>query len=94
MANTTDFKVTRYEWYPAEEPTGICVGFITTCSPNGRSQYWDTVVASGSTTGKTQDEIVGLAWDTLSGTMVPWAETEEAKSALIGTTYKTISGSA
>jgi len=26
--------------------------------------------------------------------MVPWAETEEAKSALIGTTYKTISGSA
>ena len=29
MANTTDFKVTRYEWYPAEEPTGICVGFIS-----------------------------------------------------------------
>ena len=46
MANTTDFKVTRYEWYPAEEPTGICVGFTATCSPNGRSQYWDTVVAS------------------------------------------------
>ena len=67
---------------------------LATCSPNGRSQYWDTVVASGSTTGKTQDQIVGLAWDTLSGTMVPWAETEEENQALIGTTYKTISGSA
>ena len=94
MVNTTDYKVTRYEWYPSEEPTGICVGFTATCSPNGRANYWDTVVASGETDGKTQDEIVGLAWDALSGTCVPWGEANESKSALIGTTYKTITGSA
>ncbi len=94
MVNTTDYKVTRYELYPADSPTGTVVGFTATCSPNGRSQYWDTLVASGATAGKTQDEITGLAWGTLSGTMVPWGEVNEAKSPLIGTTWKTISGSA
>ena len=45
MVNTTDYKVTRYELYPADSPTGTVVGFTATCSPNGRSQYWDTMVA-------------------------------------------------
>ena len=88
-----DYLVTRYDWYPSDNPTGVCVGFTAKCSPNGRAQYWDTIVASSSASGKTDTEVVGLAWDTLSGTIVPWGETEMHESALIGTTYKTISGS-
>ena len=94
MVNPPDYQVTRYEWYPSNSPTGVCVGFTAKCSPNGRANYWDTIVASSSASGKTDTEVVGLAWDSLSGTMVPWGEGNEAKSPLIGTTWKTISGSA
>lgn len=90
----TDFIVTRYEWYPSDSPTGVCVGFTAKCSPNGRTNYWDTLVASSSTAGKTETEIVGLGYDALSGSMVPWAVSEMEESALVGTTYKVISGSA
>jgi len=41
-----DYLVTRYEWYPKDNPTGVCVGFTAKCTPNGRAQYWDTIVAS------------------------------------------------
>ena len=44
----TDYIVTRYEWYPSDSPTGVCVGFTAKCSPNGRANYWDTIVASSS----------------------------------------------
>tara|TARA_R100000963_G_C4551554_1_gene44315 strand:+ start:106 stop:393 length:288 start_codon:yes stop_codon:yes gene_type:complete len=90
----TDYLVTRYEWYPSDSPTGVCVGFTAKCTPNGRANYWDTIVASSSASGKTDTEVVGLAWDTLSGTLVPWGETQMHESSLIGETYKTISGSA
>ena len=89
-----DYVVTRYGCYPKDNPTGVCVGFTAKCTPNGRANYWDTIVASSSASGKTDTEVVGLAWDTLSGTLVPWGETEMHESALIGETYKTISGSA
>jgi len=89
----TNFIVSRYEWYPSGAPTGVCVGFTAKCTPNGRSKYWDTIVASSSASGKTDNEVVALGWDLLSGSMVPWAEVEETKSSLIGENYKTISGS-
>tara|TARA_R110000824_G_scaffold399278_1_gene604593 strand:- start:95 stop:382 length:288 start_codon:yes stop_codon:yes gene_type:complete len=89
-----DYIVTRYEWYPKDNPTGVCVGFTAKCTPNGRAQYWDTIVASSSAVGETDTVVVGLAWDSLSGTMVPWGDTEMHESALIGSTYKVISGSA
>ena len=89
----TNFIVSRYEWYPSGAPTGVCIGFTAKCTPNGRSNYWDTMVASSSASGKTDDEVVTLGWDLLSGSMVPWAEVEMEKSSLIGEDYKTISGS-
>ena len=89
----TNFIVSRYEWYPSGAPTGVCVGFTAKCTPNGRSNYWDTIVASSSASGKSDQEGVTLGWDALSGSMVPWAETEMEKSSLIGEDYLTISGS-
>jgi len=90
----TTVKVTRYEWYPSDAPTGVCVGFTATCTPNCRAQYWDTIVASSSASGKTDQEVVTLAYNSLSGTIVPWSESEMHQSALIGETYETLSGSA
>jgi len=89
----TKFTVTRYEWYPSSSPEGVCVGFTAKCYPNNRASYWDTIVASSSAADKTDSEVITLAWTALSGTVVPWAETEMLKSSLIGTDYITISGS-
>jgi hypothetical protein len=89
----TDYVITRYEWVPSDNPTGVCVGFTGKCSPNGRVNYWDTVVASSSASGKTDEQVAALAWNTLSGTMVSWGEKEMHESALIGQTYKVVSGS-
>ena len=90
----TTFTVSRYGWYPSDTPTGVCVGFTGKCTPNERSTYTDTIVASSSAVGKTDDEIVTLAWNTLSGSLLPWAESEMEKPTLMGEVYKTVSGSA
>jgi hypothetical protein len=37
----TEYIVSRYDWYPSDSPTGICVGFTAKCTPNGRSNYWE-----------------------------------------------------
>ena len=92
-----DVYVARYEVYPNVDPTGICVGFRTVCSPNGLSGYWDTVVPNGDIpAGKTPTEIAALAWSgttnttALSGTIVPWAETEMVKATIIGDEFAKI----
>jgi hypothetical protein len=89
----TDFVLTRYEWAPNDNPTGVVVGFTAKCSPNGRSQYFDTVVASSSASGKTDSQVAALAYGVLSGSMITWADKEMHESALIGTVYQTVSGS-
>ena len=97
MVNTTDYKVTRYEWYPKDNPTGVCVGFRAVCTPNGLSGYWDTVVPNADIKeGDDPNKIAGYAWSgsagctALSGTIVPWAETEMVKSTIIGEQFAKI----
>ena len=92
-----DVYVARYEVYPNVDPTGVCVGFRTVCSPNGLSGYWDTVVPNADIAeGATPDAIVALAWrgttdvTALSGTIVPWAEGEMVKSTIIGEQFAKI----
>ena len=94
---SADVYVARYEVYPNVDPTGVCVGLRTVCSPNGLSGYWDTVVPNGDIpSGSTPDDIVKLAWSgttnttALSGTIVPWAETEMVKSTIIGEQFAKI----
>jgi len=89
----SDIMVSRYEWVPQDNPTGVCVGFTAKCSPNGRANYWDTVVASSSASGKTDEQVAALAYAVLSGSMITWCDTEMHESALIGTVYKIVSGS-
>ena len=92
-----DVYVARYEVYPNVDPTGVCVGFRTVCSPNKISGYWDTVVPNTDIPeGKTPTEVAALAWSgttnttALSGTIVPWAETEMVKASIIGDEFAKI----
>ena len=92
-----DVYVARYEVYPNVDPTGVCVGFRTVCSPNGLSGYWDTVVPNTDiSSGDDPNKIAGYAWSgsenctALSGTIVPWAETEMQKSTIIGEQFAKI----
>tara|TARA_R100000988_G_C3940100_1_gene135790 strand:+ start:162 stop:488 length:327 start_codon:yes stop_codon:yes gene_type:complete len=83
--------VARYEVYPNVDPTGVCVGFRTVCTPNGLSGYWDTVVPNADIpSGSTPTEVAALGWTSLSGTIVPWAETEMNKSTIIGDEFAKI----
>ena len=90
---TTNIYIARFELYPSTSPTGYCVGFRAQCEPNKRSNYWDTQVSLSDASGNTDEQIATLAYDTLSGTMVPWAETEMVKSTIIGELETIISGS-
>ena len=92
-----DVYVARYEVYPNVDPTGVCVGLRTVCSPNGLSGYWDTVVPNADIpSGSPPDDIVKLARSgttavtALSGTIVPWAEGEMVKSTIIGEQFAKI----
>ena len=88
---SADVYVARYEVYPNVDPTGVCVGLRTVCSPNGLSGYWDTVVPNADIpSGSTPTEVAALGWATLSGTIVPWAETEMNKSTIIGDEFAKI----
>ena len=93
-----DVYVARYEVYPNTDPTGICVGFRAVCSPNNLSGYWDIVVPNADIKeGDDPNKIAGYAWNGvtdsitgLSGTIVPWAETEMVKSTIIGEEFAKI----
>ena len=93
-----DVYVARYEVYPNVDPTGVCVGFRAVCSPNKLSGYWDTVVPNADIAeGATPNDVATLAWNGvtdsitgLSGTIVPWAETEMHKSTIIGEEFAEI----
>tara|TARA_R100000664_G_scaffold16775_1_gene25586 strand:- start:21547 stop:21894 length:348 start_codon:yes stop_codon:yes gene_type:complete len=93
-----DVYVARYEVYPNVDPTGVCVGFRTVCTPNGLSGYWDTVVPNADIKeGDDPNTIAGYAWngvtDSITGlkdTIVPWAETEMVKSTIIGEQFAKI----
>ena len=93
-----DVYVARYEVYPNVDPTGVCVGFRTVCTPNNLSGYWDTVVPNADISeGDDPNKIAGYAWNGvtdsitgLSGTIVPWAESEMVKSTIIGEEFAKI----
>ena len=75
--------VARFELYPAEEPTGYCVGFQVT-TRNGRSFYRDTVVPLADAAGKSDEEIAALAWQALKESIEAEVQRLESKPPLLG----------
>jgi hypothetical protein len=82
----TNFSVTvsRYELYPAEEPTCYCVGFVIKHKTKLNSRYIDTQVTLADTNNKTEDEIVQLAWAMVRDGILSWATSVHNKPTIIG----------
>jgi hypothetical protein len=74
---TTNFdtKVSRFELYPADEPTCYVVGFSVTHKTNNKSMYQDTQVLLADISGKTDDEIIEIGWVALKESFKTWAAT-------------------
>lgn len=74
-AFTTNFdtKVSRYELYPADEPTCYVVGFSITHKTNNKSMYQDTQVPLTDVSGKTDEEITDMGWLVLKESFKTWA---------------------
>jgi len=79
------YKVTiaRFELYPREEPTCYCVGFSGS-TPTGQPHYQDTQVPLEEAKGKSEEEIVALAWEKLKDGFTARMEALAAKSPLQG----------
>ena len=76
-------KIAKFNLYPRDEPTGYAVGFSVELD-NGRSFYRDTVVSLEDATGLSDDEIVQLGYAALKEGIKSTAETQGAKSPLLG----------
>jgi len=76
-------KVSKLDLYPADEPTGYAVGF--TYEANGRAGYCDTSVSFKQTKGKSQEEIIEIALESLAPQIKSQLEMFNSKSPLLGT---------
>jgi len=81
-----EVKVARFELYPIEEPTGYAVGFHIALD-NGRSFYADALVPLTDADGKSDEEIVEIAWNTLKDSINARVEELSAKSPIVGSTW-------
>jgi len=77
------FVIAKFELYPSTNPTGYAVGFDVTTS-NGRNFYRDTVVSLESCLGKTDEEIISLAYSALETNIMGEVNQIKNKSDLLG----------
>jgi hypothetical protein len=75
-------KIVKFQQYPADNPTGIAVGFKITFE-NDRSEYIDTVVDLDLT----EDEAIAAAWDVVKDTVDTMKETTGALPKIVGTIF-------
>jgi hypothetical protein len=78
-----EVKIARFGLYPAEEPTCYCVGFSGSTATSD-PHYQDTQVPLEEAKGKSEEEIVTLAWEKLKDGFTARMETLAAKSPLQG----------
>jgi hypothetical protein len=83
--NEPSIKVARFELYPAEEPTVYCVGFAETY--RSRVKYADTQISLEDAAGKSDEEIVNVAWTALESQFVAWRDQLANRSPLIGSLF-------
>ena len=83
--NEPSIKVARFELYPAEEPTVYCVGFAETY--RSRVKYADTQISLEEAAGKSDEEIVNVAWTALESQFAAWRDQLANRSPLIGSLF-------
>ena len=76
--------IAKFHLYPQEDPSGYAVGFNVTAS-NGRSFYTDTIIPLTETQGKTDDQIVSMAYEQLQQGITDRVTTLEQRSPILGT---------
>ena len=76
--------IAKFHLYPQEDPNGYAVGFNVTAS-NGRSFYTDTIIPLTETQGKTDDQIVSMAYEQLQQGITDRVTTLEQRSPILGT---------
>ena len=80
------YTVAKYNLYPAEEPTGIAVGFSLKCK--GRAAYQDTVVPLADCDGLTEEEVCDLAFEDVRAGLEAQAAAFETKGEILGKEFK------
>jgi uncharacterized membrane protein YgcG len=82
----TDVRLTKFEQYPAEEPTGWAVGF-TVEMPNGASKYRDVTVAFDAAdlpTDPTEEDIVAEAWGRIGTSFTGFIRRQQNRASMRG----------
>lgn len=79
--------VARYETYPSGEPTCFCVGFTMSYATNGSQKYMDVQVPLAQASGKTEEEVVALAYEALRPAIESWTSNVASKPSVIGTVF-------
>lgn len=81
-------KVVRFDQeYPQDAPDSFVIGFTVTSNANGRSTYQDTRIPYTEVSGKSDQEIVGMAWERLLPSFTSFAESVASKPAVIGSVF-------
>jgi hypothetical protein len=81
-------KVVRFDQeYPKDAPDSFVIGFTVTSNSNGRSTYQDTRLLYTEVSGKSDQEIVGMAWERLTPAFTSFAESVASKPAVIGSVF-------
>lgn len=75
--------IARFGLYPEKEPTSYCVGFSITFL-NGHATYQDTIVSLEEARGKTEEEIVDLAYEKIREGIEGQITSLQDKSKLLG----------
>ena len=75
--------VAKFCLYPSEDPSGHAVGFNVEAS-NGRAFYTDTVIPLTESQGKTDDQIISMAYEELKTNITFRVGELEQRSSLLG----------
>ena len=85
MASEPKYKVAKFNLYPADEPTGMAVGFSV--KNKGREAYQDTIVSLANCEGLTEEEICDLAFEDVRDSLEAQAAIFETKGEILGSDY-------
>jgi hypothetical protein len=80
--------VARYDQYPQENPNSYAVGFTITCNANGASVYRDACIPFSVSMGKTDVEVIALAWNAVKDGVTTWLQTVMHQKPVVGRVFE------
>jgi hypothetical protein len=74
LNNNFSIVTARFELYPIDNPTSYAVGFGISHKTNKKNYYADTQIPLADISGKTDVDIVHLAWDNVKTNVLIWCK--------------------